>query len=276
VCLIVFAQHAHPAYRLLVAANRDEFFDRPTARAAFWPDAPEVLGGRDLDKGGTWLAVASRSRWTAVTNFREGVRPDPAAPSRGQLTRDFLLSEDSPGSYAMRVCAAGERFAGFNLLIGDAEAAYYVTNRSAVAQAIEPGVHGLSNHLLDSAWPKVQRSRDRVSHLLERMPGVRSKSATAEDMLLGGLFEMLADRTQWPDHELPSTGVSLEWERVLSANFVATEKGYGTRTSTVALLRSDGSLYFEERTFGPAGQEAGRQKFETAVTREGQERRTRD
>jgi uncharacterized protein with NRDE domain len=250
-CLILFAARADPRYRLVLAANRDEFLDRAAAQAAFWADAPHVLGGRDLDKGGTWLGIGSDGRWAAVTNFREGVRSDPAAPSRGLLTRNFLLGEEDAQRYAARVGAQAEQFAGFNLLVGDADGAFYVSNRPPLVQPVEPGVHGLSNHLLDTTWPKVRTGRSRMAALMRQ----------DEDVMVAGLFTLLADREQASDGDLPSTGVTLEWERRLSASFIVAD-GYGTRASTVILTRADGSIRFEERSFGAGGAEIGRKNFE--------------
>jgi uncharacterized protein with NRDE domain len=250
-CLILIAQRADSRYRLVLAANRDEFLDRPTAPAGFWVDAPEVLGGRDLDKGGTWLAITLDGRWAAVTNFREGVRPNPTAPSRGSLTRDFLLGGVDAETYVERIAARAGEFAGFSLLIGDSHSAYYISNRPVLAQRVQPGIHGLSNHLLDTTWPKVRNGRERLAALLEN----------GEEAMVGGLFTLLSDRDQARDEELPSTGVTLDLERQLSASFIVAD-GYGTRASTVMLLRADGSVRFEERTFGAGGMETGRKSFD--------------
>ncbi|MGH8632420.1 MAG: NRDE family protein [Burkholderiales bacterium] len=250
-CLILFAERADSRYPLVLAANRDEFLDRPASEAGFWADAPQVLGGRDLDRGGTWLGVTSQGRWAAVTNFREGVRPDPGVRSRGLLTRDFLFGSAAAESYVEQVALQAEQFAGFNLLVGDALAAFYLCNRPLLVQRVPPGIHGLSNHLLNTTWPKVRRGRTAMVDLL----------GSDEDVLVGGLFALLSDRQQASDGDLPSTGVTLEWERRLSASFILSE-GYGTRASTVTLVRADGSIRFEERSFGAGGAEAGRKSFD--------------
>jgi uncharacterized protein with NRDE domain len=250
-CLILFAERAEPRYRLVLAANRDEFLDRPSAEAGFWPDAQHVLGGRDLDKGGTWLGVTAGGRWAAVTNYREGVRPEPGVRSRGLLTRDFLLGSAGAEGYAAQVAARAGQYAGFNLLVGDASAVFYLSNRPLLAQRVPPGIHGLSNHLLDTTWPKVVRGRTGMADLL---------GTGEEERLVSGLLALLADREQAPDGELPVTGVALDWERRLSASFVVS-RGYGTRASTVLLVRGDGSIRFEECTFGAGGAEADRKSF---------------
>ncbi len=250
-CLILIAERADPRYRLVLAANRDEFLDRPTAEASFWPDAPKVLGGRDLEKGGTWLGTTVDGRWAAVTNFREGERPDQTAPSRGLLTRDYLVGRADARAYAASLVGRAERFPGFNLLVGDERAAFYVTNRPLLVQCVEPGIHGLSNHLLDATWPKVRSGRARMAESL----------GGGDQTIVARLFALLSDREQAPEVDLPSTGVPPEWERRLSASFIVAD-GYGTRASTVILVRADGSIRFEERSFGPGGIETGRRSFD--------------
>ena len=253
-CLILFAHRATPRYRLILAANRDEFFDRPAAPARWWADHPDILAGRDLTKGGTWLGIHRDGRWTAVTNFREGVRPDPALRSRGLLTKEFLTGRQNARAYAGQLSGELSQYAGFNLLVGDEHDVFYASNRPPTAHPVEPGLHGLSNHLLNSAWPKVRAGRSAVGTLLD----------AEEDLLVAGLFNVLADRRRAPDADLPSTGVSLEWERVLSSSFIVSE-GYGTRASTVVLVRADASARVEERAFGPLGEEMGRDRFDVGI-----------
>ncbi len=245
-CLILIARDAHPDYRLVVAANRDEFYDRPTAPAARWPEAPAVLGGRDLQAGGTWLGIDRSGRFAAVTNYRQGQR-EPAAPrSRGLLVSEFLLSSVDPPQYVERVAAEADRYNGFNLLAGDARELFYFSNRGGSVRALERGVYGLSNHLLDTPWPKVTATRGALETLLTRDP--------AE--LVPRLFDLLSDRGQAEEHLLPRTGVSLEWERLLSAAFIVSD-GYGTRSSTVVLAGRDGRITFEERSFLAGGKPGG-------------------
>lgn len=240
-CLILVAWQAHPRYPLVVAANRDEFHRRPTAAAARWPEDPRILGGRDLEAGGTWLGFREDGRFAAVTNVRE-----PGAPkgerSRGHLTRDFLLGDQTPEAYSAALEDA--RYAGFNLLAGDGTALWYHSNRDAAPRALRPGVYGLSNHLLDTPWPKLATAKDRFVLALAALPA------------LDDGFALLADRELVPDPDLPETGVSLEWERLLSAIFVRSET-YGTRASTVLARRVDGRLVLAERSFGADGEPTG-------------------
>lgn len=237
-CLIVLGWRVHPEYPLVVAANRDEFYARPSADAARWPDAPQVIGGLDLEAGGTWLGITENGRFAAVTNVRE---PNMAKGvcSRGALTRGFLLSDLSAGDYAGQI--DGKRYSGFNLLLADGEALFYCSNRDGTPRALPPGVYGLSNHLLDSPWPKLVQARQRFTAALQDLP-----DETA-------FFELLADRSIVADDNLPQTGVPLEWERLLSAVFVKSEN-YGTRASTLVWQRLDGTVKLHEQRFGPNGQ----------------------
>lgn len=237
-CLIVIGWRVHPDYPLVVAANRDEFYARPSTTIGRWADAPNVIGGLDLEAGGTWLGITDSGRFAAVTNVRE---PGAAkgALSRGALTRNFLTSRQPAGDYAAQLDYT--QYSGFNLLLADGESLTYCSNRDGAARTLPPGVYGLSNHLLDSPWPKLLAARHRFSAALPQLPDTRA------------FFELLADQEIVPDQELPSTGVSLEWERLLSAIFVKSES-YGTRASTIAWLRRDGVVTMHEDSFGLGGQ----------------------
>ncbi|HEU0013959.1 MAG TPA: NRDE family protein [Longimicrobium sp.] len=242
-CLIGLAWRAHPRWRLVVAANRDELYARPTAPAAFWEDAPEVLAGRDLRAGGTWMGITRAGRFAAVTNYHGSGEMRPAPRSRGGLVAGFLRGTESPGAYARGVEAAGGEYGGFNLLVGDGGALAYVSNRAPGVRLLEPGVYGLSNHLLDTPWPKVRRARDAVRQALAGDGGE----------LDAPLLEMLADRIVAADGELPDTGVGIERARLLSPPFIATDL-YGTRASTVLSVAADGEVRFVERTVTPGVQ----------------------
>ncbi len=238
-CLILVARQVLPDYPLVVAANRDEFFARPTAEAAAWSDAPQVFAGRDLEAGGTWLGVTNTGRFAAVTNVREPGRPA-GDRSRGLLTRDFLLGGESAAAYVAAL--DGEVFAGFNLLLCDGREFWYSSNRSEhdnSPRALPPGIYGVSNHLLDTPWPKLAASKLRFAEALSHLPAEK------------GFFDLLADVEIVPDADLPATGVPLEWERRLSAVFVRSPD-YGTRASTLLMQQQDGSSTLVERSFGPA------------------------
>lgn len=245
-CLILFAFQTDARWPLVVAANRDEFYSRPTLEADFWADlqAPAVLAGRDLRAGGTWLGVSRGGRFAAVTNIRDPSREQDRPLSRGELTREFLLGRDAPLDYAEALAPRFELFAGFNLLVGDARELIYVNNVSRRIEALSPGVHGLSNGELDCDWPKLRRGRDTLASLLQE-PGAVSTDA---------LISLMADRQQADDEELPDTGVGLALERQLSSAFIAeSERGYGTTCSTGVLFGASGEIRFSERNFDQAG-----------------------
>jgi len=248
-CLIVVGWHAHTDFPLLVAANRDEFQARPTAPAARWPGAPQVIGGRDLEAGGTWLGITNSGRFAAVTNVREpGMAP--GKYSRGQLPRDFLLSAIPAADYAEQL--VGADYSGFNLLLADGHSLLYCSNRENQPRLLPPGIYGVSNHRLDSPWPKLQSARQKFTAAL---PGLPDDSA---------FFELLADKSIVADGELPQTGVPLEWERLLSAVFVQSAS-YGTRASTLVWQRADGAVRLHERSFGPDGLATQSSVISTAV-----------
>ena len=255
-CLILLALDTHPDYSLIVAANRDEFYDRPTARAAFWKDAPLVLAGRDLKAGGTWLGIDRRGRFAAVTNYRQGHREPEALRSRGRLVSDYLTGHIDGRAHVEQVEREGARYNGFNLIAGDALALFYISNREGGVRALKPGVYGLSNHLLDSPWPKVTAGKSGLSELL-----------AGGGELIPDLFALLSDRQQATEATLPRTGVSPEWERLLSSAFIASE-AYGTRSSTVVLVGRDGGVTFVERSFGPGPALEGEIQYELDIERE--------
>jgi uncharacterized protein with NRDE domain len=240
-CLILFAHRAHPAYRLVVAANRDEWFQRPTASAAFWADAPEIFAGRDLEQRGTWLGVTTAGRFAAITNFRDPGTHCPDAPSRGRLVSDFLRSDATPVSYLEHLGPDAASYNGFSLLVGDGASLCYFSNREGEVRSLEPGIYGLSNSLLDVPWPKVRLGTARLAGQLD----ARIDSDT--------LLALLDDTRTAADDELPRTGVSEEWERKLSAVRIVAE-GYGTRSSTALLIGAEGEVSIAERSFDERGE----------------------
>jgi uncharacterized protein with NRDE domain len=245
-CLIALALDAHPSYRLVMAANRDEFYARPTASAGWWADAPDVLAGRDLREGGTWMGVTRGGRVAAVTNYRDpGFAQLAGAPSRGALVADFLRGSADAESYAHDLAGRAARYNGFNLLVGDEDGLFYLSNRTPGVRRLQPGVYGLSNALLDTPWPKVVRAKAAMGDALAAAEG---------DGWDAPLWDALADRVIAADDSLPDTGVGAERERQLSAPFIRTD-AYGTRVSTILTLTRDGDVRFVERTIAP-GQDA--------------------
>jgi uncharacterized protein with NRDE domain len=249
-CLLVLAWRAHPGYRLIAAANRDEFHERPAAPLAPWTDSPDIVGGRDIQAGGAWFAVDGRERCGIVTNFREFGRRRRSAPSRGGLIPAYLTGTRPPGEYLRTLETDAPGYAGFNLLLADRESLWYASNRAdTFARALPPGIYALSNEFLDTPWPKVVRVRERFATLLER-----GDIDAAE--LTASLFAMLADRKTAPAASLRAGDLSPEWARKLSAPFVV-DPGYGTRCSTVLTISPSGSLRIAERRFGADGAAAG-------------------
>jgi uncharacterized protein with NRDE domain len=244
-CLIVIGVHVRADSPLVFAANRDEAHARPTAKAGHWSDRPEVFGGRDREKGGSWLAVTKSGRLAAVTNHRL-VRPgktlEPHGPSRGLLVRDFVFGDESSRSYVERRRENG--FESFNLVVWDGSEAWTLGD-DGNAKHLEPGVHGLSNARIDDPWPKVTR----LKSVLER------SVAAPRDHMVRALFEALADRTGAPDSELPDTGVGLEIERKLAPPFIVSPV-YGTRSTSVVVIGTT-DLSFEERSFDSSGAPSG-------------------
>ncbi len=244
-CLILFAHRAHPEYPLVLAANRDEFSDRPTAPARFWPEAPELLAGRDLRHGGTWLGLTRSGRIAFVTNYRDPAR-ELGPGSRGELPVAFLRGAEPPGEFLRRLQQEGGTRRSFNLVVGDRSDLWYHSNRHPGVRRLEPGIYGLSNRLLDTPWPKVTRSKEGLARLL-----------TGGEIDEEELFQLLADRIPAAEEQLPETGVGREWERLLSPAFIVAP-GYGTRSSTVILADRRGRVRFSERTF-PSGPDEYRQ-----------------
>ena len=239
-CLILIAYGAHPEFPLVIAANRDEYYQRPTAQASYWTDHQHILAGRDLECLGTWLGVTRAGRFAALTNFRDPRERKTDAPSRGHLVSDFLLSDLDPRAYLEDIKPSASRYNGFNLLAGDSKGIFCFSSRNASVQALSPGIHGLSNHLLDTPWPKVVRGKQRLQQVLEREPDANA------------LLDLLLDQEPAAASELPDTGIGIDLERVLSPALIVTPQ-YGTRASTAVLYGSDDSVSFTERTILPGG-----------------------
>lgn len=246
-CLILFSFLSNAEYPLVVAANRDEAYVRPSAPAAFWADQPKIYGGRDLELGGTWMGLALSGRFAAVTNFRDGYPKGVAPRSRGELVGGFLTGNETPQNYLQRVATRKCDYAGFGTLAGDLHSLWFYSNYADGITAVTPGVHGLSNHLLDTPWPKVESGKRELAALLRQTPRLR----------LEPFFEMLADRDVAPAASLPDTGVGLAREKQLGSKFIALDERYGTRASTVILVRRDGEVTYGERSFGPHGKYLG-------------------
>jgi len=237
-CIILFSYKEHHDFPLILASNRDEFFERPADPASFWEEAPELLAGRDLKECGTWLGVTTTGRIATITNYRAPFTIKDDAPSRGLLVSDYLRSKQGPREYMQTIRGNADRYNGFNFLFGAVGDLYYFSNRENILQEITPGLYGLSNHLLDTPWPKVELGRERLRLLISG-----SGEITPE-----AIFNILADTTRPPDDRLPDTGVGIEWERILSPIFVESPV-YGTRYSTVIMMDNSHTVTFVERAF---------------------------
>lgn len=249
-CLITFAWQCHKEYPLIVLANRDEFYKRPTQPADYWEDHPHILAGRDLEAGGTWMGVSTKGRWAALTNHRDPKSVLPNVPSRGELTSNFLNSDLSLTAYLSSVKNSGKVYNGFNLLVGDAQELGYYNNVNHEIIRVPPGVHGLSNGLLNTAWPKVENAK----HKLQQ--SIKSNRLNMDELMDQMLDHQLAD-----DGELPSTGVPYEWEKALSAMFISSPE-YGTSITTVLRLSNTGAIDFAEHTHPVGGRQEVKKKYQ--------------
>ena len=238
-CLITFAYRNHPNYSLILLANRDEFYGRPTRKAQFWTEEgyPDILAGKDLEAGGTWMGVNKNGCWAALTNHRDLKNLKEKAPSRGELSIDFLNSEYSASQYLSLIQESAHLYNGFNLLVGDKEGVFHYSNYSNEITAITSGVHGLSNALLNTSWPKLEIAKSALSHNIDQNKIDRNS-----------LFDILMNESRAKETELPETGLTKGMEKAISSIFINTEN-YGTRCSTLLLIDNTGNIEFTERQY---------------------------
>jgi uncharacterized protein with NRDE domain len=244
-CLILVGWRADDRYACVIAANRDEFFARPASAAHWWSDQPLILAGRDAQGGGTWLGITRQGRWAALTNYRQPGSQRADAPSRGEIVTALLLADGGVEPALEELRANGARYNGFNVLFSDGRSLGVYESMSGRGEELPAGVYGLSNHLLDTPWPKVRQAKSRLTEGLARLPDTSR------------LLALLRDSTPADDADLPRTGLSLPWERMLSSAFIRAP-GYGTRCSTIVTIGHDGAVRFTEWTWDPAGELAGR------------------
>ncbi len=249
-CIILLSYRQHPRLPLVIAANRDEFYDRPAEPAHFWQEDSSVLAGKDRQGGGTWLGVTRHGRLAMLTNYREAGKFDPKATTRGKLVSDFLTGTWAAPEYLDRIQKTADSYNGFNLIIGDRTGMYYLSNRTESPKKLEPGLYGLSNHLLDTPWPKVSESKRKLQNLLQ-----------LSEIDKEAVFEILADSERAPDKELPDTGVGIELERMLSPVFIKSPN-YGTRCSTFITIDNEARFLFIERTYEPEHDAWAEKRFE--------------
>jgi len=235
-CLILFGYKVSREYPLILAANRDEFYQRPTARMHFWQSDPSILAGKDLEQGGTWFGVHKNGTFAALTNYRDPASIKQNAPSRGEIIIDFLESKEPSETYFNAVKKKADSYNGFNLIFGSKEELFWFSNLKNTIEKISPGIHGLSNRFLDTPWPKVASGKRALEQVINET--ISSES----------LFSILTDQSIPDDSLLPDTGVELEWEKILSPLFIRSDT-YGTRSSTVMLMDKDGHIEITERTY---------------------------
>lgn len=238
-CLILFAFNQHSKYKLILVANRDEFFNRPTLAADFWPEDNSILGGRDIESKGTWLGINKNGRFIAITNFRDPKNIDPKAISRGILSYQYLIQKNDVSTFLKQIRKNRQLYNGFNLLLSDNGFSnmFHYSNITDQTTKIEAGIHGLSNHLLDTEWPKVKIGKNGISGV------IRSETIRTSD-----LIELLIDDQPAPDNMLPKTGISYDLEKKLSPVFISMD-GYGTRCTTAILVDKKNKLTFHEVTY---------------------------
>ena len=253
-CLLLIANKIHPDYKLIVAANRDEFYSRPTTPAEFWKDHPGLLAGKDLEAGGTWLGITKSGRFSAITNFRDFHNPiKENAPSRGKLTTDFLLGDQDRPTYTKSLQENSADYNGFNLIYGIKDDLCYYSNQTNLEIKLEKGIYGISNAMLDTPWYKVKKSKKRFAEIIKE-----------EKSLIESLFGLMNDKETADDKSLPDTGIGKESEKALSSIFIKTEK-YGTRCTTVLLIDKNDKVNFIEMTYHPEGDNYSGVKYDFVI-----------
>jgi uncharacterized protein with NRDE domain len=252
-CLILFSYKQHPVYPLVFAANRDEYYDRPSAPASFWEDRPDLLAGRDLKEGGTWLGITRGGRMAALTNYRDPASVKLQAPSRGWLVKDYLYGREDTDIFLKKLQTQADRYNGFSVILGDPFCLYYFSNRNGTIK-LTPGLYGLSNALLNTPWPKVERGKHRLDALLSQ----------TDDPHPEDLFSILKDQIRPKDGQLPDTGIGLEWERMLSSMFI-TSPIYGTRSSSLLLVDRKRRVTFMERIYNGGSEPWVTAKFQFRI-----------
>ncbi|MGG3467558.1 NRDE family protein [Neobacillus pocheonensis] len=237
-CLILFAYKVHPVYKLIVAANRDEFYKRPTAPAYFWEDSPDILAGRDLEKMGTWMGVTNKGRFAALTNYRNPKEVAEGKRSRGELVADALKYNGNLNDYMRELAGNKDKYPGYNLLAGDTDELYYYSNIGQELRKLEAGIYGVSNHLLNTEWPKVRIGKEGLAKII----------TGKQENIIENLFSLLQNAERASDELLPNTGVPLDMEKMLSPLFIKSDS-YGTRSSAIMFM-ADNEIQYLERVFG--------------------------
>ena len=253
-CIVTFNQHQHSKYKLIIASNRDEFYERPTAPAHFWGDHPSILAGRDLKEMGTWLGVTKTGRIAILTNFRDLASEQLERKSRGNIAKQFLTSEKEPLALFEQLQQNKMKYNGFNFVGGTIDQLYHYGNNELSITSFKPGTYSVSNGPLNVSWPKTKKAKNMLENYINQ----------DEDIYIDDIFTQLNDRELAPDHELPNTGINFELERNVSSIFIDREPNYGTKTSTVILVTYENEITFIERTFHH-GQYEDEKRFEFSI-----------
>lgn len=238
-CIVNFHFQDHPMYKLIVVANRDEYYERPTKSAHFWEDEPNILAGRDLQQKGTWLGISKEGRFAAITNYRDPSMPETGRYSRGEIIRKYLTRDIEPESFMNKLSKSRTNYGGYNIIFGDQNRLFHYNNILDESKIIDVGTHSVSNHSLNTPWPKVLKGKNNLQEYVQ---------SHQEKVHIDDLFQIVADRSMAKDAELPHTGVGIEMERLLSPLFIKMEN-YGTMSSTILLIDKEDQVTFVERTF---------------------------
>ena len=243
-CLIAFAFKAHPVYDLILIANRDEFYERPTRAAQFWTEEnlPDLLAGKDLQGGGTWMGITKEGKWGALTNYRDPSWKRDNPPTRGNIVLDYLTTDASPSDYLNHLQKTAPQYEGFNVLTGSGDQLFHYSNADDKITELEAGIHGVSNAVLDTPWPKLEFVKSELAACVDQ-------DRINPEML----FQILENQQETEDEALPKTGIPYEWEKAISPVFIQTEN-YGTRCSSLLLIKKDGNKTFIERRFSAMGE----------------------
>ncbi|WJG07781.1 NRDE family protein [Aliiglaciecola sp. LCG003] len=249
-CILFIAVKQHPQYPLIIAANRDEFHQRPTAPSHFWPTHPQMLAGKDLQAGGSWMGITRAGRLSALTNVRDPQTINPDAISRGELVTQYLSTEVEQAQYLTTLRAHKAAYNGYNLLFGEWQNLWVYNNHSDTVAQLTPGVYGLSNADLNSPWPKINQGVKQLKQHCQQTGPIHPDT----------LFDILLNQNQASDDLLPETGIPIEWERKLSSIFI-TSSDYGTRSATLLLVDRSHQVIWLEHSFNPAGENTQQQRF---------------
>ena len=252
-CLIFLSFNQHPDYPLIIAANRDEFYDRPASSIGLWPEYPNILAGKDLTGGGTWLGVTKSGYFAMLTNYRDMANIKANAPTRGKLVLDYLAGEFDASNYLEAIDASASLYNGYNIILGTLNDPWYYSNQNHEIFRLGTGLYGLSNALLDTKWPKVEIGKENFKQIIER-----------ESLDYEAIFSFMYDKTLAPDEKLPDTGIGYEKEKLLSSMFIEFP-GYGTRNTTLLVKDKNNNVQLIERTYSQPDDSTSEVKFEFSV-----------